>query len=233
MNRVAKFGGVTFIGAASTLLLCAALFVGGCGGGEGDDGNHGDGGSGKSSHCKSEIPAGQGASQPCCPEWGADACGALLFCDAFDGRVQPTCYPERSRSDQTGCHADNQCISGSCNTDVSLCRSMPLTSCRSDIGCSDNTQGHAYVCDATNNNTCQPVGRNGLCATNDDCDSRSYCFDNICQFGNPGNPCHVGTECWTGICVQKICRYGNSGDPCGSDADCDSHNSCVNGVCSK
>src|SRR5690242_15443328 len=49
--------------------------------------------------------ASQGLSGPCCPELGIDACGANLFCAAFDGREQATCYPERSRMDGTECTA--------------------------------------------------------------------------------------------------------------------------------
>ena len=44
--------------------------------------------------CKSAYARSQTLSQPCCTGWGADACGALLFCAAFDGRTQTTCYPD-------------------------------------------------------------------------------------------------------------------------------------------
>ena len=95
----------TFVAVAT--ILCAACGTGsGTGGslegGAGDSGRSGfengvDGGGGlDAQECSSTTPAAQGLSQPCCLSWGADACGAGLFCGAFDGRTVTTCYPERS-----------------------------------------------------------------------------------------------------------------------------------------
>jgi hypothetical protein len=78
-----------------------------------DGGVLGDGGNGES--CKSAQPASQGASQPCCKDWGPDACGAALFCAAFDGRTQTTCYPDHSRLDGESCSADTQCLHNVCD----------------------------------------------------------------------------------------------------------------------
>ncbi len=61
------------------------------------------------------LPRAQAPSQACCLEYGVDACGAGLFCGAFDGRTVPTCYVERSRADGASCTQDIQCVSNSCN----------------------------------------------------------------------------------------------------------------------
>lgn len=59
-------------------------------------------------------PPAQTVSMPCCLLHGRDACGALLFCAAFDGRTVPTCYPERSRLPEETCAEDVHCASGAC-----------------------------------------------------------------------------------------------------------------------
>jgi hypothetical protein len=61
------------------------------------------------------FPASQALSGPCCTERGADACGAGLFCAAFDGRTQPTCYPEHSRAEGQTCTEDIQCAGNTCD----------------------------------------------------------------------------------------------------------------------
>jgi len=66
----------------------------------------------------SGVASSQTVSQPCCLASGIDACGANLFCAAFDGRKQPTCYLERSRLDMTECSEDRQCMSGACSVEA-------------------------------------------------------------------------------------------------------------------
>ena len=76
--------------------------------------------------CKSAHPASQAASGPCCTEWGADACGAGLFCAAFDGRTQTTCYAERSRADGQTCTENIQCEGNACNAS-GICKKPTTT----------------------------------------------------------------------------------------------------------
>lgn len=71
------------------------------------------------------FPPSQGLSEPCCLSLGIDACGAQLFCEAFDGRIQPTCYAERSRQPGQSCSADLQCSTGSCSPTARLCELPP------------------------------------------------------------------------------------------------------------
>lgn len=94
-----------------------------------------------------DLPPSQQASEPCCPDHGPDACGALLFCAAFDGRTQPTCYPERSRLDLDECGEDVHCASGLCNQEVLQCASLPGAVCDARVGCADDPQGACYGCD--------------------------------------------------------------------------------------
>src|SRR5687768_18394142 len=42
-----------------------------------------DGGVPATSSCTEQIPRTQTVSEPCCPDFGRDACGALLFCAAL------------------------------------------------------------------------------------------------------------------------------------------------------
>jgi len=172
----------------------------------------GSGGGSETAQCDQQP--GQGVSQPCCPAHGIDACGANLFCAAFDGRELATCYPERSRLDRTECTEDRHCSSGSCNTAETRCRSAPGTSCAPSIGCApDPRTGGAYACVASSS-TCRPVGDGSLgstCATASDCES-GVCTDNQCAFG--GRTCGGGDG--TGPCARDpgsgdciACRVGS------------------------
>ncbi len=112
------------------------MLVVGCGtgtttGGNLFEGGAGDGGLDESdaasdaSSCAVSIPATQNLSQPCCPAWGADACGAGLFCAAFDGRTQFTCYPEHSRADGETCTENIQCVTKVCGP-TQVCGAPPV-----------------------------------------------------------------------------------------------------------
>jgi hypothetical protein len=143
----------------------------------------------------------QTLSEPCCADYGPDACGAGLFCAAFDGRTELTCYAEGSRLDMTECTADIQCASGVCAPTASKCRSMPGAACNDAIGCAKvgNSQ---YVC----------VGGN-------------------CQFtaAKLGDPCNAETSCQVGQCISGVC-LGVEGTTCSDSSDCRS-DLCCNGTC--
>ena len=85
-------------------------------------------------------PPVQTFSEPCCSSYGADACGAGLFCAAFDGRTRETCYAEHSRLSLETCTEDRQCTSSSCNTVAGKCRSSQYELCTTQVGCTPTNQ---------------------------------------------------------------------------------------------
>lgn len=85
--------------------------------------------------CSATYPVSQPMSAPCCPDRGADACGAGLFCAAFDGRTQSTCYPERSRPNGHTCTADVQCVSNTCDASGTCSDVTPDGGCTKPGGC--------------------------------------------------------------------------------------------------
>ncbi len=181
-------------------ILPLAILVVGCGPSEGPSGQTG---------CKNQTPRSQALSQPCCQEWGVDACGATLFCAAFDGRTQATCYPERSRADRTECTEDRQCTSGSCNLAAGRCRSTPYTACEAAIGCASDPAGKRYACDGSKSPAqCVQMGNGttgAVCEAGADCQSGT-CTDFRCK-GKLGQSCDVDTDCVEGHCA--MCGYSN------------------------
>lgn len=192
--------------------------------------------------CRAQIPKSQTLSQSCCPEWGADACGAMLFCAAFDGRTQPTCYAERSRADQATCTDDPQCQSGSCNPTVGKCRSLGLTTCSPTVGCAADPFGNRYGCDPVGL-TCRKFGDGGydsFCLETNDCAigacqnnsctcvahcSGKQCGDNGCS-GSCGT-CEAKASCSPSgqcVCAGRACVTGD---------DCCATYSCSAGSCTK
>ena len=186
-------------------------------------------------------PRTQTLSQPCCTEYGVDACGASLFCAAFDGRTQATCYLEKSRADAAECAADVHCLSGACNPELQRCRSLPGQACTREIGCAPDPAGAVYVCNpvAENGlpaNSCMPASSDngGLCLDANGCNSR-LCVDGRCSSGGVGSTCHAATDCAVAAsrCVNGKCSAGTAGSVCTSPADCvASAPLCVSGVCS-
>jgi hypothetical protein len=165
----------------------------------------GDGGAPAIRQDCSGLGKSQSVSQACCLNDGVDACGAGLFCAAFDGRTQPTCYVEHSRTDAQSCTADVQCVSSSCNGAVGKCRAFPGTTCASDVGCANDREGQAYYCDSV----CKARGF-GLCENH--CES-----DRDCQ---PG----VGLHC---DLTARTCAVAPQGSGLRCNAD-HTFNSCPN-----
>jgi hypothetical protein len=159
-----------------------------------------DGGGPSAVSCQG-LPKTQTLSEPCCPGYGVDACGASLFCAAFDGRTQATCYAERSRPDMTGCTADIQCVSGSCNAAVQECRSLIGMPCNTQIGCAPSPNASKYVC------------AKGTCTF---------------SYGKAGDPCGVDSDCQTGTCVANEC-VSTMGGACTNQGQCAS-GLCCNGM---
>lgn len=154
------------------------------------------------------LEKSQGLAMPCCLKDGADACGAGLFCAAFDGRRVPTCYQERSRPDLTSCTADVQCVSGSCHLQAKRCRSQPATRCEAAVGCARAANGDRQGCDTQNGRAvCRAVGTGALgefCGEPTDCESRT-CFKNVCKIG-------VGEACSLSDihCAEAACMPCNN-----------------------
>ena len=161
----------------TVVALAALLAVAACGtgsstggaldGGAGDSGRSGfedsdGGGSFDAQECSSTTPAAQGLSQACCLSWGADACGAGLFCGAFDGRTKTTCYPEHSRADGETCTENLQCVNKVCDPTTKACKPQaPVTpppemkcpsSCSTNAACQNQcpaAPGAIQCCDRT------------------------------------------------------------------------------------
>lgn len=184
------------------VVLAMFLSVAACGAGGGGGGAGG--GGGDPSEC--DYPLSQPVSSACCAAWGSDACGAGLFCAAFDGRKQTTCYLEGSRADRAACTADLHCQSGSCNQEKGACRSMQYTGCDPEIGCAPGTSNQPFVCTETENK-CRPVGDggiDGICGDDEDCNRGLSCVQSQCKVvscitGDGKGPCAKDLEsgaCW-------------------------------------
>jgi len=195
--------------------------------------------------CKDEYPVSQGATEPCCPEWGVDACGANLFCAAFDGRTQPTCYGIRSRQAGQSCHEDRHCNSESCIDGT--CAYAKEQPCDGEIPCEAGTACE----DGFSGKRCKPIGQGELgsvCASDDDCaGDRTCCADgercdrNNCQ----ADECRPGEgECPDGFECRRVSRedepnihvckvsVGDSGEcvnneQCSGDKLCSHDKKCV------
>lgn len=218
-------------GLTVTLSLVAALVgLGACtaGGGAADTvpGDAGaaaksDAGAAVAQDC-SGLPSSQAVSQPCCLALGIDACGANLFCAAFDGRTQPTCYLERSRLALEECTEDRQCVSGACNDDLGQCKSMPGASCDAKVGCA-TVEGTRAVCVEERCQTTE--GEIGdACARDADCTNGTCSADHRCV-GKEGATCDTWSndQCGEGLCCQRgtcaDCRPGE-GESCGGSVEC-------------
>lgn len=169
----------------------------------------------------SGLGKSQQLSQPCCLSYGVDACGAYLFCAAFDGRTQPTCYAERSRLDNETCADDRHCMSGSCHPDLDRCRSTPLTQCTPELGCASDGRGNRYACDPRSTpKTCQVVGNGAygaFCMVKGDC-AQGSCIDHECTCV----PNCAGRQCGSDGC-------GANCGTCGGGATCSSAGRCTCG----
>lgn len=150
------------------------------------------------------FPVSQGLSEPCCTSFGIDACGAGLFCAAFDGRTQATCYGERTRNALETCTADNQCESGDCSA-TGVCAGLPGDRCTADSGCTSPVSGR-WACDTRSAPSfCVELdGQNGaFCLAPSDCDSGD-CTGNTCRAGTDAF-CNQNEECASNACVRQAC----------------------------
>jgi hypothetical protein len=174
----------------------------------------------------------RGPSESCCLAFGADACGANLFCAAFDGRTVPTCYVEHTRVDGEQCANDDHCASSSC-ANSGLCRASPGQPCARDVGCA-RFQGADYVCvrGLQDLDVCLPADRElgGACADDSGCAS-GRCVRDGCSSGAEGDVCDVDGDCASSRCVGGMCSSGEAGSSCVEDGDCADGLACRDGQC--
>jgi hypothetical protein len=159
------------------------------------------------------LPPSQGLSEPCCQDRGVDACGANLFCAAFDGRTVPTCYADRSRQDGESCASDKNCLSSECHGTEDRCKATPGSSCTAELGCAKSPTADKMVCA-------------GLLESEPRC---------IPTTGVIGQPCEQHTDCESERCQDQVCECApDCGDrECGPDGCGNSCGSCRGGwVCS-
>ncbi len=160
------------------------------------------------------VPKVQGPSQECCPRHGADACGANLFCAAFDGRTVPTCYVLGTRLPGRECLSSEQCSTQSCNLETGKCRPILGLECDEATGCVD------ALCDE---GMCvAPIG-----SLNSRCAEDAHCNDGMaCVKGRCGDP--NGARCETILsshCASRLCvaapnsSYGKC-TACATSDDC-------------
>jgi hypothetical protein len=207
------------------IMVALGLIVAGCGGTSGryypadgamDAQAPGDGGGhdllGMPMNCTG-ISKSQGLSQPCCQEFGIDACGAGLFCAAFDGRTQATCYPEHSRMALTQCDEDRDCASSACETMTHKCKSLPGEMCDTGVGCAA-AMSNQYICQPETMK-CVKKGA-GICG--DNCASNADCIEGrICYTGASYPWYHYkctcdqqGDSCNNGPCPDgSVCESAN------------------------
>ncbi len=137
------------------IVIVFALVVAGCG--EGDPGNAVPGNGFKAAQASGcgTLPKTQGLSQPCCPDYKLDACGATLFCAAFDGRKTFSCYPENSRGLQQACFENRHCASNICSTTTKTCLAGLHQYCNAAEDCAPDDKKIVYC----SYNTCGSYSR--------------------------------------------------------------------------
>ena len=190
-------------------------------------------------------PTSQALSEPCCLDHGVDACGAGLFCAAFDGRTQPTCYLEHSRFDGTECDADLHCVSNSCDPASRKCRAAPGAQCTPEVGCAPDASGNRYNCVAEGEAfRCLRVGEGGygeVCVDDADCLEGAVCDEGRCTFdlacdlpGDRMGPCIDSPDgfecqqCITSALTACISSCPDQGDTLGM---CIYYGNCSDAAC--
>lgn len=193
---------------------------------------------------------------PTCGDTRPCAGGAVCVdgeCRAPDDtcRFSSECGPGRVCVNQQcteACGIDNPCAAGStCDAD-GFCQEIPGTgSCSvtadcptGDIcidgacwdGCTTDAEcGDGRYCGA--DGRCRADTRpQPFCSVNGDCAPGAVCADGVCR-----SPCETVTDCRAfdeqlTFCTDMLCYTTNEGtSDCASAADCDSGQSCIDGVC--
>lgn len=153
-------------------------------------------------------------SEVCDPALGVDACGAGLFCAAFDERTVPTCYPVRSREVGETCKEDDQCVTRKC-----VKKHCEVPDATDSDPCARGLVGPSQVQSAL----CNPAYGVDACGAGLFCaafDGRlcGTCYPERRQFG--GDPCAAPEHCANLNCVNGICAPAPPESPCLVNADC-------------
>lgn len=204
-HRVRRFR-PTSAGGFAAGLLTAAFVLGGCSG-DGSTNTATNTATNAATNTTTNTPAAdctnlgtvRGPSEPCCPTFGLDACGASLVCAALEGRTVPTCTLEGTQNSLEECTVDALCISGDCAEAVGLCASLVGESCQADVGCADPTGAFDYVI-CTGEPTITGISPNNLtCESATDADIGGPC--GLCETTNNCISAGVGFQCILGRCM--------------------------------
>ncbi len=188
-----------------------------------------------------DLKKSQGPSEPCCPKYGEDACGANLFCAAFEGRKTPTCYVEGQQRGGEECTAAKQCASNVCASS-GTCAGLHGDTCDVDAGCETGDACVARKCVATSGAIQAP------CDADDDCepvpDGSGGTVPSVCARGRCGYKNGVrGTAVFPSECASRFASESTDGSKqftcaaCSSDADCltaegrEKFEVCQTGIC--
>ncbi|KAE8228681.1 hypothetical protein CF326_g6382 [Tilletia indica] len=137
----------------------------------------------------------------------ANLCGSDGICRALP--------PKGSVLVKQPCTADDQCVSGKCETDF-ISRPLPY-----------NSGSSTYVMDKV----CSQAPAGISCSQDSDCQN-SACRNNVCTVLQLGESCSSFSQCATKNCPfdaatgSKVCATGATRYPCQSNSSCFS-NSCV------
>lgn len=172
--------------------------------------------------CKSTFPVSQPHAAPCCAEWGVDACGAGLFCAAFDGRAQTTCYEERSRRHRETCLADNNCLSDHCDARTGTCLLRPGAPCNLEDPCGRDQNGTPHECQESRctPSPCDPIRQTG-CEPSEACDIVGATTG--CREVGPmklGESCSGALGALDRLCARRLTCYDICRRICRTSADC-------------
>ena len=98
--------------------------------------------------------------------------------------------------------------------------------CWEDEHCAEGLICHSGAC-------LEPAPVGGACEYDDDeCQGDAVCFEDVCQAGNPGDPCNFDDHCaGDHVCASDVCTTGELGDVCTYDDHCDEGLLCVMDVC--
>ena len=162
------------------------------------------------------VPRVQSVSEECCLAFGIDACGAGLFCAAFDGRTLATCYALGSRLAGQECTADEHCATGTCGPS-GHCAATPGQPCTAADGCATVGTMHYLCIEGSCARTTGEVG--SACLAASDCNA-PYCVMSRCTSGQVGADCGADPDCASAICYAAHCSAGDTSSQCDTSADC-------------
>jgi len=160
---------------------------------------------------------------------------------AYSGRqARNICYHPIPQPNGATCDLHQHCASGFCDYNQNYTCQSKLGNGVGGCGTDDTECQSGHCC----------AGTCGACCGDNDCPG-SRCYSNTCRFGNTGEPCDAGDDCYAGVCsastcgcnsdgecpgsrcYNRECRFGKNGEACDSNDDCASHHctSFIFGTC--